>query len=462
MNKGKDYNVIVLMIDSLRYDHVGFNGNTWIKTPNLDKFAQDCIIFDNAYPEGLPTIPVRTSLFTGNRTLPFRPWQPLGPEDISIAEILASYGYLCALIADTYHLAKPGMNLHKGFHVFRWIRGQEADAYESAPHGFDLSKYMKEAMKGDWVEKMLDQYFRNRAWWQKEEDYFTPRVMNEAINWLRKNVGKHEKFFLWIDNFDPHEPWDPPDPFDKMYTDPNYKGPKLIHPKYGPVDWMTEEELQYVRGLYAGEVTFVDKWVGKLFSTIEELGLFENTLVVILADHGHPHGDHGTIMKTPENLYSELLKIPLLIRLPGASCKNKRISSLVATHDIPVSILEFLGMNVETECMDGHSIWPLIEGKEEKIRDYIVSGFYKSYHRVVRNEEWSYIRRPQGFKDELYNLREDPKEKNNLIDKYPEVAERMKKAIGRLFWGPPQVPFPNVQLEYEVSGTPVDYGLKNW
>ncbi|NLY37571.1 MAG: sulfatase-like hydrolase/transferase, partial [Tissierellia bacterium] len=457
-----DSNVIVLMIDSLRYDHLGFNGNTWIKTPNLDKFAQDCIIFDNAYPEGLPTIPVRTSLFTGNRTLPFRPWQPLEPEDITIAEILASHGYLCALIADTYHLAKPGMNLHKGFHIFRWIRGQEADAYESTPHNFDLSKYMKDAMKGDWVEKMLDQYFRNRAWWQKEEDYFTPRVMNEAISWLKNNTGKHEKFFLWIDNFDPHEPWDPPDPFDKMYTNPDYKGPKLIHPKYGPVNWMTEEELQYVRGLYAGEVAFVDKWVGKLFATIDELGLLDNTLIIVLADHGHPHGDHGTIMKTPENLYSELLKIPLLVRLPGASLKDKRVFPIVGTQDIPVSILEFLGMGIETECMDGRSVWPLVEGKKEKIRDYIVSGFYQSYHRVVRNEDWSYIRRPQGLKDELYSLKEDPKEKNNLIDQYPEVTERMRKAIGRLFWGPPQVPFPNVQLEYEVSGTPIDYGMTNW
>jgi len=153
--------------------------------------------------------------------------------------------------------------------------------------------------------------------------------MGEAIEWLRDNAG-HRNFFLWVDSFDPHEPWDPP-PHDTKYTPPDYRGPKLIHPKYGPVDWMTAEELECVRGLYAGEATFVDKWVGELLNEIERLGLLENSLLILLSDHGHPHGDHGSIMETDDNLYNELLRIPLLILLPGAQYAGKRVGRIERT-----------------------------------------------------------------------------------------------------------------------------------
>jgi len=206
-------NVIVIMLDSLRKDHLGCYGNSWIETPNIDRFAAESVIFENAYPEGLPTIPVRTALFTGQYTLPYRPWQPLTPEDITMAEILDEHGYVSALITDTYHLFKPDMNFHRGFHAWRWIRGQEADTYKTAPHGKNLADHVKPAMRGSRVERMLEQYLKNTADWQGEEDYFCARVMQESIQWLKANYI-HPKLFLWVDSFDPHEPWDPPPPLD--------------------------------------------------------------------------------------------------------------------------------------------------------------------------------------------------------------------------------------------------------
>ena len=125
-------NVIVIMLDSFRQDHISFyhggqpvfEGIPACQTPNLDAFAQECIVFDNAYPEALPTLPVRTQLLTGQRTLPYRPWQPLTKEDISVSEILRAEGYVCGLVSDTYHYRAPGMYYHRGFHAYRWIRGQ--------------------------------------------------------------------------------------------------------------------------------------------------------------------------------------------------------------------------------------------------------------------------------------------------------------------------------------------------
>lgn len=153
-------NVIVVMLDSLRADHLGCYGNDWIETPNIDKLAKESVLFENAYAEGLPTIPVRIALFTGQYTLPFRAWQPLSRYDLTAAEILREHGYTSALITDTYHLFKPNMNFHRGFNVFRWIRGQEADAYKSAPSRLNIEDYMKPAMKGSGTERLLRQYLK--------------------------------------------------------------------------------------------------------------------------------------------------------------------------------------------------------------------------------------------------------------------------------------------------------------
>jgi arylsulfatase A-like enzyme len=450
--KMNDWNIIVIMLDSLRYDHLGCYGDDKVQTPNIDRLAQESVIFENAYPEGLPTIPVRTSLFTGNRTLHSRPWQPLTREDQTMAEILDEYGYVSALIADTYHLFKPGMNFHRGFRTFRWIRGQEADAYVSAPHNKDLRDYTKPVMRNTPTEAMLDQYLRNTSQREKEEDYFVAQVMRASAEWLESN-RVHPHFLLWIDSFDPHEPWDPPPEYERLYADPNYSGPRLIHPMYGPVDWMTEEELNYTRALYAGEVTFVDKWVGYLLDKIRELGLFENSIIVLLADHGHPHGDHGSIMKTPDNLYSELLRIPLLIRHPRGLYAGKRIDALVQTDDLLPTILDLLNLSHETLAMTGQSMWPLVVGAQDKLRDCVVTGYYGSQHRCVRNETWSYIYRPHGHPPELYNLQEDPKEQNNVAHTYPEKADELAAELPRAF----QIlepKFSSIQLRYEVDGTP--------
>jgi len=452
-------NLIVIMLDSLRQDHLGCYGNSWIKTPHIDKLAGESVLFENAYTAGLPTVPVRTELFTGQDSLSFRPWQPLTKEDITLPEILREYGYTSALITSTYHLFKPDMNFHRGFDVFRWIRGQEADSYVSGPLNKNINDYIKPAMKGTPVEKMLIQYLKNTESFDKEEDYFAPQVVKESIDWLKRNC-KEKNIFLWMDSFDPHEPWDPPSPFDKMYTDPNYKGPRLIHPKYGKVDWMTQEELSYVKGLYAGEVSFVDKWVGVLLERIKELGLYDNSLIVLLSDHGHPHGDHGSIMKTPDNLYSELIRIPLLIRHPQGLYAGKRADALLQMPDILPTILDIMGLGVETQVMPGRSFWPIVKQEKEKIRDWIVTGYHESLHRCVRDKDWSFILRPEGDENELYNLKDDPGETRNLIDEHPEKAKELISYLGRYFSlkakGMNRVlsqRLKSLQLQYEMSHT---------
>ena len=426
-------NIIMIMIDSLRLDHLGCYGNEWIKTPNIDAFSQESVLFENAYPEGLPTMPVRTALFTGNYTLTNRFWQALLPQDVTMAELLDEYGYVSSLITDTYHMFKPNMNYHRGFHSYEWIRGQEMDGYKTAPHKVDLSPFIKEALHGTYIIRILDQYFRNVAGRKGEEDYFAPQVMTAASNWLTENHASNKPFFLHVDCFDPHEPWEPPAEFAEMYADSDYRGKRIILPKGGPCDWMTPEEIAYTRSQYAGEVSFVDKWFGKLMTTIRDLGLLDDSLVVVLSDHGHPHGEHGVMLKMGDQLYSELLKIPMLIRFPKAENAGKKVSGLVQVVDILPSILDYIGHANEAEFMQGKSFLPLVSGEKERIRDYATMGFFSSEDRCIRDENWSFIRRPEGVKNELYNLVEDPKETKNLIDEKPEKARELSDAMAKVF-----------------------------
>jgi len=462
-------NVIVIMLDSLRVDHLGCYGNSWIKTPNIDEFAKESTIFERAYAEGLPTIPVRTALFTGRYTLPFRGWRHLDPNDILLAEILWNKGYRSALISDTYHMHKPRMGFSRGFDEVIWIRGQESDPYIVDPNvKVDLSKYseknysVEQYRRGaiEHQKRSFVQYLRNTANWKGEEDHFVAQVMKTAANWLEKQVklGRKDKIFLWIDSFDPHEPWDPPEEYYRLYEVPEYKGLPIIWAG-GFIENFTIEEVRHIRAQYAGEITLVDKWVGMFLEKVEELGLLDNTLIVILSDHGEPLGEHGIIKKVRPWPYEELSRIPLIIRHPEEG-QGRRIKTFVDTTDIMPTILDFLEIEIPNN-IHGRSLMPLILGEEKELRNFAISGHYGNSWSI-RNEEWSFYLwlKPQAkytwglveeippmekIKPELYRVAHDfipPRpsqydperdvaEKENLIDNEPEVGNEMELVLRR-------------------------------
>ena len=454
-------NFILIVLDSLRQDHVSFynkgqpvfQGVEACKTPFIDEFAKKSIVFTNAYPCGLPTIPVRTELLTGQFTLPYRPWRPLQPYplDITAAEILRKEGFICGMVTDTYHLFKPGMNFHRGFHAFRWIRGQEYDAYVSSPPKRKVDGYVNEKYTERW-RRIIAKYLANTDDFKKEEDYFPARVFREAAEWLEKN-RVYKRIFLWVDSFDPHEPWDPPASFD-TYTDPNYNGPRLILPMGGFAStWASEEEIKYIRGLYAGEVSFVDYCLGEFFKRLEELGYVEDSLIILTADHGHPLADHGKFLKGPDRMYSELLKVPFMVYYPG--CKHKIVDALIQFPDVLPTALELLGLKGDARCMQGLSFAKVLTGERNRHREYVIMGYHESEDRCIRDEEWSYIHRPEDQPDELYNLLEDPRETLNLINERKDVAVRLASAFGKYFFKTGITLIKGLQAKYELDGTEV-------
>jgi arylsulfatase A-like enzyme len=433
-------NLILIIFDSLRADHMGCYGNTWIKTPNFDTFANESVIFERCFPDSLPTIPVRRTIITGNRLFPFRDWEPkigdnvttpgwapLRETDITISEILLNEGYRTALITDNLQMFKPAMNFHRSFKEWRWIRGQEFDQYRSAApsNNIDIDHFLTPSIYGTYSHAKLIQYLSNTAFRKGEEDYFAPMVFTEGMRWLEENQDA-EKFFLWIDCFDPHEPWDPPQEYRDIYN-PGYKGKEVIISGVGEASkYLTEEELNHTRALYAGEVTMVDKWFGKFMIKIEKLGLLDNTLVVVVSDHGHPIGEHGIIHKMPYAMYPTVMDIAFMIRHPERVSAGKRVNNFVYQHDLFPTMLSLLGVKYPHR-IDGENIWPLVTSTEGPAREFVTCGFQR--YVWIRDDKYTYISQSDGATPQLFDLKSDPGHFTNIAADHPEIVKQMYEKL---------------------------------
>lgn len=451
----------MILLDSLRQDHVGvyhqgtrvFPEVEPVRTPSLDAFSRDSVVFTNAYPEALPTIPARYVLMTGQCGLPFRTWEPLHRGDITMAHLLRSDGYTCGLISDCYHYRAPGMNYHTGYHTYGWIRGQEYDAWRTGPPRRSVDDYVN-ANYGPEARGRVAQFLTNTDNFRDEDDWFPVKVVDEAVGWLREHRG--EKVFLWIDCFEPHEPWDPPQRFD-TYTDPAFKGPRLVLPIGGYAkDWASDEEVREIRGLYAGEVAFVDHCIGRLFKALGELGYLDDSIVVVLADHGHPLGDHGKFLKGADRLYNEMLRVPFIVRLPRGHYGGRTSAALVQFQDLLPTVLDLLGMSNNISAMHGRSFRAVIEQRTEVHREAIITGFHEGIDRAIRNGRWAYVERPKGEHDELYDLRDDPWERRNRIDEAPEEAAALARFFGAYFRRRGSARSTGLQGKFELSSSGLD------
>ena len=222
-------NVILVILDSLRKDHIGVYGNDRIQTPNLDALAKESLRFTRAYPESLPTLCARRAIHTGMRTWPFRNfvrlpgetfqpagWQPIPEQQTTLSETLFASGYSTALFADTQPMFHPSMNFQRGFGVFEWIRGQERDRFRPKL-GVPEEQIRQRTVPGNdanMVDKVR-QYLANTQDRRTEEDWFAPRLFTRGMDYLEQ-AEDGQPFFLVLDSFDPHEPWDPPE----EYVDP--------------------------------------------------------------------------------------------------------------------------------------------------------------------------------------------------------------------------------------------------
>ncbi len=252
-------NIITIVADNLRYDHIGFYGNSWIQTPNIDAFAAKSQVFDKMYVGGFPTVINRAELFTGRYMFHRMGWSDLPDGETVLATILADNNYLTGLIFDNWHIKDHGFSFDRGFQSWEWIRGQEGDRYRALPL-HPIMPCSEEKLRDS---EEVRQYLRNQAEVSSEDQYCTARTIQAAIEWL-KRYAKQSDFYLHIDCFDPHEPWNPPTKYIDLYSS-GYTGERVVSPAYAPPTYLSQAELNHAQALYAAEITMVDHWLGVLF-----------------------------------------------------------------------------------------------------------------------------------------------------------------------------------------------------
>jgi arylsulfatase A-like enzyme len=444
-------NLICVCLDTFRADLVGKNKKfNFVQTPNLDNFMRQSVSFDQAFGECQPTLQMRRAFFTGRRSFPFRfnfdrrglyhhaaGWHKIPPDQDTLAEILLARGYMTGLISDTYHMFKPTMNYTRGFVTYDFIRGQEIDNWRGCNFEKIRERLERHSAhpKAMILNEYLLQYLFNTQDRNNEEDYFCAKVFSQGAKWLEENKN-NKPFFLWLDSFDPHEPWDPPTEYADYYC-PDYDGKDYI---FGnpPVN-ASKKELERIKALYFGEVTLVDKWLGYFLDKLDELGLRQETIVMILSDHGTQLLDHGRFHKGQDELHPFNTQIIWSIRHPDGPT-DEHFTTFVQSHDVMPTILHLL--DIPYANAEGENVWQLVTHEKEQIRDHVVIGWCGStgYNfssgpaqgRVsVRDKEWNYICAVGGEdqKAELYNYATDTDEKNNIVSEYPDIVKLERKRV---------------------------------
>ena len=495
-------NVVLIMLDTLQFNYLGCYGNTRVKTPNIDRFATEGVVFENAYTEGLPTVPCRRAMLTGRYTLPVKGWSQLDVSDTTIADLCWGQPIDSYLIHDSGPFRLPKFGYSRGFDKVFFLHGHETDhqyyAQDELGGGLKAEDYYEDHVmeKADEIlgenvmRPLMNQvecHLKERQYWKSDGDQHAAQIMKEAVRNLER-VDRNKSFFMWIDCFDPHEPWDAPSVYDpdlKCPYDPDYEGKDMFLPIQGHVDGLyTDRELEHIRALYAEKVTMVDKWFGHLMNNIRTLGMEDDTLVILVSDHGSPMGKgehgHGIMRKCRPWPYEELVHVPLIMHVPGIE-GGKRIKSFVQNVDVTATIMDALGElgtpqkasdfgfpTYDTSEMQGISLLPVMRGETDTVRDCAIAGYYGMSWSLI-TEDYSYVHWlvsedvkdsvdciagsgtemkeemwtcTAGAKvqvpdhDELYDRKADPFQLNNIADQNPdkarEMLQQLKLVIGEI------------------------------
>ncbi|MGQ9632554.1 MAG: sulfatase family protein [bacterium] len=427
-------NIVLIISDSLRPDYCGCYGNGWVKTPNIDALSRESVKFTRAFTASFPTGPMRKDLLTGRFTFTYASWAGDLEEEHILPEVLSRYGYETAYVGDTPSNAV----FERFFQHFVSIVGQGGHGVQLEPgEEFDLPADPRKLRVP--VERLY-RMLKVESLWRGEEDRFVAQTMRAAVRWLEGKYKPRCPFFLMVDTFDPHEPWDPPRYYIDMY-DPNYSGDELFDPAYEPADYATEREIEHMRCMYAGEVSLVDRWLGYLLEALRRLGFEDDTAVILTSDHGFYHGEHnliGKVLLDRENvicgrwpLYRTISHIPLLIKIPGVRGSGVN-ESFCQPPDFMPTILDLAKIPIPP-TIQGKSLLPLISGGEEKIRDFAVSSLTYVQDGEVRSpasfrtEDYLYVYGGDEWRSELYDLGRDGDERQNILGDNLNVAEDLHR-----------------------------------
>ena len=436
-------NILLLVFDTLRKDCIGaFGAPPWgaVHTPNLNALAAESVVFNRAYPETLPTLPARRALYTGRRVYPFHNsnfflkgdfvgapgWGPIPEDHATLAEILRDSGkYRTALISDIPHMFKPSKNFTRGFDQWTFLRGQEIDPHRSgprptqaevdrwlAPELQELSADLggRKGARHDFISQcIMNMYDRH-----SEEDYFAAALMREAARWLEDNRDA-DNFFLTIECFDPHEPWFVPEHYRRRYDDSD--GQDHVISMYGPTQPLNDALLRRARANYSGLVTMVDRWFGYLYDALNSLGRLDDTVVIVMSDHGHVMGEGGYMGKRGYPSEPAVFDTVLMIRHPD---NTAGVSDHFVQHiDVTAQVLEFAGVR-PSDPLDGVPVWANALKADRGARDHVTVGWGAAM--TVINADWWMNCKVDGSGPFLYRSNDFS---TNVADEHPEIVQEL-------------------------------------
>jgi arylsulfatase A-like enzyme len=382
--------VLLISIDTLRADYLSCYDPQKKTSPNIDRFADDNILFEYATSQGPSTAISHKSILYSLYPAIHKTTKDTVPTETSRSplEILQSKGFKTAAFVGGGQLSRK----------FGFARG-------------------------------FDSYWEAAGTRKKGKDRFNLQAIEmKTDEWLDHNYKNN--FFLFVHTYEVHCPYNPPEKNAQKFTswyqgslDPNGK----CGDNYYNVQPMSPDDMQYVRGLYSGSVNFVDEFIGRLIQKLKNLNIYDQTMIVFLADHGESLGERSYV---GHNLDYEIqLHVPLIMHIPGYD--NARIDQPVIGIDVMPTIFDVLGLG-RAFPFQGRSLIPVVDGTTEIERDRVLIAEQKDRIRV-RKEEWVCIFSRVGPpREELYNVKEDPEELNNLAEKNPEKVAEFKRFYGRM------------------------------
>lgn len=387
--KHSQRHVFLIVVDTLRTDALSCYGGTRISTPNIDHFAKDCILFENAYAPGPWTSPSMASIMTGlsvmvHKTVGARATVP--DELQTLAERMKKTGYLTWAIGKNIVLRRR--NFEQGF------------------TGFDMyPRRTDQSLCGIILTKLFPKHFSG--------DASTEDLTDKAINWL--NVCSDQGFLLWLHYYDPHIPYEPPEQF----LPARQPSPK-IGKRFGDIVnvragflMFSAEEKDWIRTLYDSEVRYVDENIGRLLNHLKKLNIYDDALIILTSDHGDEFWEHNGF-EHGHTLYNELIRVPLMIKLPGVTTGG-RITHMVSLVSVMPTILDLCNIEYNPEYLSSRSLQPLWTRQINEQIPVVSTGpkLYEDKVAVIF-DRMKYILAPLSGREELYDLSQDPMEKISL------------------------------------------------
>ncbi len=427
-------NILWICTDQQRYDTIGALNNTQLRTPNINRLVSSGVSFERAYCQSPICTPSRASFLTGmypssvhgcgNGNVSWAEAAPL------VAALLADTGYDCAL-AGKLHLAGAHGRIEPrpqqdGYRVFHWSHGP----HDHWPEGHDYAEWLRE--QGFSLSEMLEHPQDTPP-----ELHQTSWCADRVIDFIEADhAGK--PWLMNVNIFDPHAPFDPPQPYLDRFDIEAMSGPKFresdlaAQAKLSQVDFQTQArrpqdfDAKRIQAAYYAMIELIDDNVGRMFDALEGSGQLQNTLVIFTSDHGEMLGDHGLLLKGCR-FYEGLVRVPLIISWPGQILEGQLRQALVELIDIAPTLLDLAGVSIP-ERMQGRSLRSLLTDADaiDYHREIVRCEYYSalnpnacaqfsgSYATMIRDERYKLIVYHGHDIGEVFDLRNDPYEFDNL------------------------------------------------